>query len=98
MTANTTQTKRTITGTLYLYTTPSQFNLEIARALHLESEKDLLDLDITVDVIRSIKNKKAVYRVRYTISAPGGTLAPASAGMSTLDWLFSWFKSPGSIS
>jgi hypothetical protein len=98
MTANPTQTKGTITGVLYLHSTPSRFNLEIARALRLESEKDLLDLDITVDVFRSIKNKTPVYRVRYTISAPRGQIATGPAGTSTLDWLFSWFRSSGSVS
>lgn len=98
MTTNTAQTKRTLSGTLYLHGTPSQFNPEIARALHLESEKDLLDLDITVDVFRSIKNKHPVYRVRYTISAAGGKIASRQTSLSTLDWLFSWFRSPGSIS
>lgn len=88
--------KPTITGTLYLHGTPNRFNEELARALHLESERDLLDLDITVDVMRSIKNRHAVYRVRYTIPAAGSRAAARPAGTGTLDWLFSWFRSPGS--
>ena len=98
MTVTNIQTKRTRSGILYLHGTPNRFNREIARALHLESEQDLLDLDITIDVIRSLKNRTAVYRVRYTVPASKGKGAARPAGTSTLDWLFSWFKFPGSVS
>lgn len=96
MMVNNNPKKPTITGTLYLHGTPNRFNREIARLLRLESEQDLLDLDITIDVMRSLKNNHAVYRVRYTIPAARGKVAGQPAGTSTLDWLFSWFKSPGS--